>query len=242
MISIILPVHNESNNILKNIGPLVEQASSIPGGYEIIIAEDGSTDGTHSLATNLSKQNPGIRVSHSEKRLGKGLAIKKAFGISRGDRIAFVDIDLSADISQLREFAEQDSDIVIGSRLLKDHVARRGSFRHISSVSYNVLVRLFLGSIVRDHQCGFKFFRRGVLEDLISRTQNNRWFFDTELLINARRRGYSIRELPVRWTESKKSKINIKKVTLEMLRDMIRFKRGRQPTSRHLRNQRPCSG
>ena len=225
MFSLILPVYNEEHNLSRNLARIVRELSGMHEDYEIIIAEDGSTDRTLHIARERSGRNPRIRVSHSDKRLGKGLAIRRAVSIASGDRMGFMDIDLSTDIRHLGKMLEclEGHSIVIGSRMMHGSRSRRRLSRHLFSLSYNSLIRLLFRSGIRDHQCGFKGFRREAILALAGQARNNRWFFDTELLVIARRAGFSIKEIPVEWDEAVSSKVMSARVALQMLTDMIRF-------------------
>ena len=225
MISLILPVCNEEGNLPGNLKRIVRELMRLGQGYEVIIAEDGSTDGTYPIARNLSRRYDNVRVSHSGRRLGKGLAIKRALPLTRGDRIAYMDIDLSTDVTRLGDmFRYLDRyDIVIGSRLIRRDMARRSMMRYLFSVSYNLIIRILFRSGIRDHQCGFKAFRRDVILGLAGQARNDRWFFDTEILVMAKKAGFRIKELPVRWSESKESKIRINRIVFQMLSDIAGF-------------------
>jgi len=224
MLSLIVPVYNEEEKLAGNIKRLMEELDGYGQDFEIIIGEDGSADGTYSLARMLESAHDSIRVSHSDGRLGKGLAIKRALPFTSGGRICYLDIDLSSDISALRKMFSLLGayDIVIGFRLARRSLARRDRKRYLFSLMYNLIIRLLFRSKVRDHQCGFKAFRRSVILDLAGRATNNRWFFDTEILVIAQKLGYSIKEMPVAWTESGNTKIRVNTVVIQMLLDITR--------------------
>ena len=238
MFSLILPVYNEKDNLSRNFQKILDELSGTGEGYEVIITEDGSTDGTRSLANSLAKIFKHIRVSHSENRLGKGLAIKRAFAIAKGDKVGFMDIDLSAEITQLGNMLNALGiyDIVVASRLKKRNRAKRKLTRYLFSVAYNLIIRLLFRSVVRDHQCGLKVFRRDVLRNLVRKSHNNRWFFDSEILILAQGSGFSIKEFPVLWKESRETKVGIR-VIFQMIVDISIFFLKPCRKSRHNNNK-----
>jgi glycosyltransferase involved in cell wall biosynthesis len=225
MFSLILPVYNERENLSKNIEKIIDGLSGIKERYEIIIAEDGSTDGTCPIAKSLSRRYDNVKISHSDSRLGKGQAIKRALSLARGDKIAYMDIDLSPDIACLEDIIRylDRYEIVIGSRLIKRNMARRSRIRYPLSISYNLIIRILFRSAVRDHQCGFKAFRREVILGLAGQTRNNRWFFDTEILIKAQDQGYRIKEFPINWSESPSTRMRVSLVIFQMLADIVAF-------------------
>ncbi len=227
MISIIFPAYNEAEKIEEAVLKTAEEAKKLGIDFEIIIAEDGSTDGTDKIASKLAESYEFVVHLHSDERLGRGEALRRALKASKGDVIIYMDADLSTDLSHLKDLVEGigEFDIVIGSRLLKESRAKRPLTREIPSRVYNFLVRFLLGSKVRDHQCGFKALRRDVAEKLFFKVKDNHWFFDTELLILAQREGYRIKEIPVRWKHEGNSKVKILRDSFYMLRNIVRLLR-----------------
>ncbi|HLE76033.1 MAG TPA: glycosyltransferase, partial [Candidatus Bathyarchaeia archaeon] len=127
-ISIVLPAYNEALRIQKCVKEVERAVSSFSGSYEIIVAEDGSTDGTDRIVANLSESNPHLSFLHSPIRLGKGKAIKNALRSARGDVIVFMDVDLSANLDALPhivQLAKERRGLAIGSRHVKGSRVRR---------------------------------------------------------------------------------------------------------------------
>ena len=220
-ISLIIPVYNEAS-ILKNNVLIIEDAiKRIVNSYEIIIAEDGSKDGTNIVARELSKNNPHIMLSHSEERIGKGGAITKAFKISSGEIIIFMDVDISTSLDFLPIIInniEKGYDMVIGSRFFKKSIVERKFYRKFFSSCFNTLVRILFKTGVHDHQCGFKAIRSNVFKKVMSNIYNDNFLFDTELIIKLISNKFSIAEIPVIWKEPKKRKSKFK-----ILRDAPRM-------------------
>lgn len=225
-ISIIVPVHNERKILEKSVKKISGKIREITGDYEIILAEDGSTDGTHELARALSKKDRKIVHLHSDQRLGKGRAVTSAIGVSKGDIIVMMDIDLSARLGYLKQLikAVQDgADVSIGSRLIKGSHVKRSFLRSIASRIYNLLVRLFFGLSVLDHQCGFKAFKKISTRRILREVTSKGWFWDTELLVRAQRGGCKIVELPIEWEECRTSKIKLMSDSLMMTRALLKL-------------------
>lgn len=201
--SIILPAYNEAGN-LENCANAAREALK-DYNYEIIIAEDGSTDGTDKIAEKLAKVNKRIRFLHNNKKLGRGLALKNAFKIARGKKIGYIDVDMATDMKHLKELIEysNDYDVVTGSRYLKISKTKRPLLRDAVSRVYNFLIRFLLGCKIYDSQCGFKAFSRRFVENEIFNIKEKSWAWDTAVLITAAKKGYKIKEFPVDWIEKK---------------------------------------
>ncbi|MBD3210145.1 glycosyltransferase [Candidatus Micrarchaeota archaeon] len=224
-VSVILPVYNEERILERNVKRLAETLEAGGIGYEIIISEDGSTDNTAAIAHSLESEK--IRIIHEKKRAGKGTAIRNAASAATGEVVIFMDADLSSDVKHIEELMEvmgEGADIAIGSRYLKKSRARRNRVRHFASKSFNFLVRLLLGSKLRDHQCGFKAFRKKSVLPIIDRIENKEWFWDAELLVRAQRKGLKIEEIPIEWKEAPDSKFRLLDDTLHMAYSLLSFK------------------
>jgi len=203
-VTLVIPVYNDVLALKKAIPVVNEIIKAITDEYEIIIAEDASTDGSYDFAEECTINDPHIRHLHRDKRLGRGSALSLAAQSAKGEIFCYFDVDLATDISHLPEILNTVSgeyDIATGSRLLKDSNISRSFGREVKSRGYNFLVRLFLKSHLSDHQCGFKAFKTGILITLLPDIRDKHWFWDTEVLVLAERKGYSIAEIPVRWRE-----------------------------------------
>jgi glycosyltransferase involved in cell wall biosynthesis len=212
-VSVVLPAHNEADNLEAAVTKITEALSEYTGAYEIIIAEDGSTDGTDKKAAALSERLPFVKHLHEEKRLGRGKALKNAFQKSSGEILVYMDVDLATDVRQLKDLIssveKEGYDFATGSRMLRESNVERSGTRHIASKTYNFMVRVVLGSRVKDHQCGFKAFRREPLMQLLDEVGASHWFWDTEILVRAHRRGYRIKEIPVLWKSGRETKVRL---------------------------------
>lgn len=208
MISIVFPAYNEAERIEKAIKETEKFLKKINYDYEIIVAEDGSTDGTDKIVQKLV--NDKIRLFHSDVRLGRGKALMNAFEKAKGEIVISMDVDLATNIKHLKdliEAIENGYDIAIGSRLIEGSKAKRSFERLLYSKVYNFLVRALLKSKIKDHQCGFKAFKKDIVVKLGKEAKDNHWFWDTEILVLAQRKGYKIKEIPVEWTEGKDTKV-----------------------------------
>jgi glycosyltransferase involved in cell wall biosynthesis len=217
---VVLPAHNEADALEPAVSKISEVMDAYCGDYEIVIAEDGSTDGTDKKADELSERLLAVRHLHAEKRLGRGKALKNAFQNSSGEILVYMDVDLATDVGQLKELIDsvekEGYDFATGSRMLSESNVERSGTRNIASKTYNFMVRAVLGSKVKDHQCGFKAFWREPLMQLLGEVGANHWFWDTEILVRAHRRGYKIKEFPVLWKGGRETKVRLLQDSLNM--------------------------
>lgn len=203
MFSLILPAHNEADTLET----CVTEAQKILSAYryEIIIAEDGSSDGTYEIAKKLARQNKKIKVLHDRKKLGRGLALKRAFEIANGERVGYLDVDMATDMKYLKTLINLSGkyDVVTASRYLEGSKTRRPLLRLFVSRTYNFLINMLLGCKITDYQCGFKAFSKRFLEAEVRNINEKSWAWDTIVLLVASKKGYKLREFPVEWHEKK---------------------------------------
>lgn len=211
----VLPAFNEAAKIEKTVFVTAETLSKITDHFEIIIAEDGSTDGTDKIASMLSKKYNYVIHLHSDERQGRGKALNRAFKAASGEVLCYIDVDLATDMRYLdkliRAVSVDGYDFATGSRIMPESDAKRPFKREFASRGYNHLVRFFLRSKLYDHQCGFKAFRRKALFEILDEIENHHWFWDTELLVRAQHKGYRVLEFPVYWRHGGSSKVNLVK-------------------------------
>jgi glycosyltransferase AglD len=224
-VSVILPAFNEVNYLQPAVERTIQTLNLFAQSYEVLIAEDGSIDGTAERSEELAQQNPKVRHIHREKRLGRGTALNNAFKHSSGEVLVYMDLDLATDLKYLKPLVEaitvEGYDFSTGSRMLHESKAERTASRNISSKTYNFLVRHMLGSKLHDHQCGFKAFKREPLMQIIDNVEATHWFWDTEIMVRAQRTGYKVKEIAVEWKSGKNTKVNLFKDSWSMFRQII---------------------
>ncbi len=206
-ISIILPAYNEASRIEKCIREVERAISFFSSSYEVIVAEDGSRDGTEKIVTDLSQHNSHISLLHSSVRLGKGKAIKRALHLARGDIIVFMDADLATSLDslpQIVKLAKTHRGMVIGSRHVNGSKVQRRVSRTLFSLTYNLFVRALFLDGIHDHQCGFKAISHETAEFLMSNSESDGFFFDTEIILQCRKLGFPVIEVGVEWSENRK--------------------------------------
>jgi glycosyltransferase involved in cell wall biosynthesis len=228
-VEIVVPVHNEAGGLEASVRTLHSYVSqNCDFSFAITIADNASTDDTLEVARRLTGELPEVRVLHFSQK-GRGLALRAAWGRSEASVVAYTDVDLSTDLDALPDLVGPllagRGDLAIGSRLADGADVTRSAKREVISRTYNVLLRVFLGVGFADAQCGFKAGRREVVQALLPWVENDRWFFDTELLYVAQRNGFAIREVPVRWVEDADSRVAIASTVREDLRGIVRLRR-----------------
>src|SRR5438105_2934269 len=231
MVDIVIPVHNEERGLRVSVLRLHAYLTpQFPCSARITIADNASTDSTPAVAAELAEELPEVRVLRLKEK-GRGRALAAAWLTSDARVVAYMDVDLSTDLSALLPLVAPvmsgHSDVSIGSRLARGARVVRGLKRELISRCYNLLLRVSLGVKFGDAQCGFKAMRADVARRLVPEVKNRNWFFDTELLVVAQRAGFRIHELPVAWTEDSSSSVDILATAMEDLRGIWRLATGR---------------
>jgi glycosyltransferase involved in cell wall biosynthesis len=228
-VEIVIPVYNEEQALAPSVRRLhrsMTREFTFP--FRVTIADNASTDSTLERAHALAAELEEVDVLHLDLK-GRGRALRSAWLSSEADVVAYIDVDLSTELSALPALLEpllqQRADIAIGSRLAAGAEVTRGLKREVISRSYNLLLRLALKVSFSDAQCGFKAGRREVIAPLLERVEDDSWFFDTELLFLAQQSKLSIREVPVRWVDDPDSRVDIMKTAREDLRGVSRLRR-----------------
>ncbi len=218
LIDIVIPVYNEQAALERSIRLLHNYlGDGMPFAWRIVIADNASADATLGIAHALRGELRALDVVHLPAK-GRGRALRTAWSRSDADVLCYMDVDLSTDLNALlpliAPLLSGHSDLAIGSRLASGAHVVRGAKREVISRSYNRLLRIVLGARFSDAQCGFKAIRADVAHDLLPLVQDHGWFFDTELLVLAQRRGLRIHEVPVDWIEDPDSRVDIVQTAL----------------------------
>ena len=226
-IDIIIPVHNEEAVLLDSIGRLNQfLRENIQNPWRITIADNASTDATRSIAQLLAQDFPGVGYLFIPEK-GRGRALRASWLNSTADFVSYMDVDLSTDLRHVPELIaalESGFHIAIGNRLNRESEVTRGFKREIISRCYNALIKGLFFTSFSDAQCGFKALNRRTAATIVPHVVNNNWFFDTELLILAAKRGYQIKSLPVTWIDDPESSVNITSTVKEDLKGLFRLR------------------
>ncbi|HET7902797.1 MAG TPA: glycosyltransferase [Candidatus Nanopelagicales bacterium] len=230
VLDVVVPVHNEQRDLVPSVERLhAYLATALPFPARITIADNASTDATWSLATDLAERLPGLRAVRLEQK-GRGRALAQVWSTSDADVLAYMDVDLSTDLAALlplvAPLVSGHSDLAIGTRLARGSRVVRGPKRELISRGYNLLLRTALAARFSDAQCGFKAIRADRARELLPLVEDTGWFFDTELLVLAERRGLRIHEVPVDWVDDPDSSVDIVATATADLKGMWRLARG----------------
>lgn len=219
-LSIVIPAYNEEQQLGPSLARLV---ASIPPGTEVIVVDDGSTDDTCKVAVEQLSAFPLGTVMRLPWNSGKGAAVRAGVALAQGCSIVFMDADLSTDLDDLPRLLAglEEADVVVGSRSTAGSVVENcPPLRVVMGRTFNRLVRGITGIPSLDTQCGFKAFRANVAKLLFSLQRVEGFAFDVELFVLARRLGFRVLEVPVRWKAAEGSQVR-KRDPLLMLRDVV---------------------
>lgn len=226
-ITAVIPVYNDVEALKNAIPKSLEALTAFGRPFELIIAEDESSDGTREAALEWEQRDPRVKLLHSDKRQGRGRALNRALDIAKGDIFCYYDVDLATSLEHLPELLSRIEDgaaVATGSRLMKASDTARSADREFASRSFNFLVRHLLKSKLHDHQCGFKAYNTAVLRELVQKIQAPHWFWDTESLVLAQHAGLRVDEFPVHWTQGPGTTVRVKDV-VSMGKDILRLRR-----------------
>ena len=226
-IDVVVPVYNEETALQDSIRRLHEFLShEMPYAWRIVIADNASTDATLAMARALAFELDHVTVLHLDRK-GRGRALRAAWTASDADVLCYMDVDLSTDLNALLPLISPlvcgHSEVAIGSRLAPGARIVRGPKREVISRCYNGVLRHMLRARFSDAQCGFKAIRADARAHLLPQIQDQGWFFDTELLILAQRRGLRIHEVAVDWIDDPDSRVDIVSTALTDLCGVMRL-------------------
>ena len=230
-LTILIPAFNERTRVLGTVDGVRAFLARRAWEHEIIVIDDGSEDGTAKAVQAAMPERPGLRCLRAAVNQGKGSAIRLGLEAARGRVVGFIDADDKTDVAALDEVFRalaSGADIAIGDRTLpgSDILVQRRPYREWGSEQFRRLMGWWLGlREFPDTQCGFKFFRGGVMRGLFDAARIDGYMFDVEILLLATRAGYSIARIPVRWRDDPDSRFRPLSGSLRNLRELRRIRR-----------------
>jgi glycosyltransferase involved in cell wall biosynthesis len=229
LVNITIPVFNEEVQLRDSVLRLNRFLQGIKDcRFEIVVADNGSTDRTAEIAEQLSRKLDSVQVTRLNQK-GRGAAVKKVWLESSADILSYMDVDLSSDIHAFPDLIEPlisgQFDLAVASRRLRPELTTRSWKREFISRSYNWLVKLVFQTSFSDAQCGFKAISRQAAQDLLPLVEDKKWFMDTELLVLAEKLGYRIFDMPVRWIDDPDTRVKLIRTAVDDLKGMILLRR-----------------
>jgi dolichyl-phosphate beta-glucosyltransferase len=225
-LSLVVPAFNEETRLPTSLEALAAFLSRRPEplSVEVIVVDDGSTDRTAARAAETGRRlGLNVRVLTHEENRGKGAAVRIGALAAEGHGILVSDADFSTPIGEWEKLAATKAPVAIGSRAVDESLVKEQQpfYRVAMGKLFNRLVRLLAVPGIRDTQCGFKLFSREAARAIFSRTTVDRFAWDVEALLLARKLGYEIAEVPVLWFNSPDSRVTFLsgvQATLELFR------------------------
>jgi glycosyltransferase involved in cell wall biosynthesis len=231
-VSLVIPAFNEAARLGPSLEAVADFLARRHPSHEIIVVDDGSRDGTADLVERGYGRDSRVRLARHARNEGKGQAVKHGVLMARGSYVFFSDADLSVPVDTLPVFLEALSagrcDVAVGSRQSPGAVIEvpQPAYRRLLGDGYSRLSRAMLRLPVSDVTCGFKGFRGEVARDLFSRQRLRDWSFDSEILYLARRRGYRVLEIPVRWRDDRATKVRLSRDIAGSFWGLVRIRAG----------------
>jgi dolichyl-phosphate beta-glucosyltransferase len=228
-LSIVIPAYNEAVRLPRSLDDTLRFLSADSRRSEVIVVDDGSTDGTAEFVRSVARRDDRVRLVSLPENRGKGCAVRTGVLLAAGERILFTDADGSTPIAELYRLESSLTDgsaIAIGSResVAAGVTVDSRIYRRVAGRIFHLFVRTVALTGVRDTQCGFKLLRADAARALFSQMRMDDYSFDIELLLRARRAGYRIAEVGVNWTHQPGSKTRMLRDGTRMTYDLFRIR------------------
>jgi len=225
-LSLIIPCYNEGKIIRDSINEILKIFNILKYKWEIIFVDDGSTDGTVNFIKELLNSFPNMKLITHEKNLGRGKTVQDGILSASYNIVGYLDIDLEVHaryIPCMISEIENGIDIAVGYRFLK--VTLNNLHRFILSRGYNLLIKKLLKVNLNDTESGFKFFNKSNILPILSKMKYTGWFWDTEIMVLAYKKGLKIVEVPVLFIKrkDKKSSVRIIRDTFFYFKNLVTF-------------------
>lgn len=231
--TIVIPAYNEEARIQATAEDYIRyiESSMNPSETELWIVVNGSVDRTEQIANQIAEQHDFVHAWASSERMGKGGAVLKGFELGGGDILAFTDADNSTTppfLHSLIRAVDDGADCAMGSRWLPEsrQLIKQPVTRRIASRVFNIIVRLLFQMPYKDTQCGAKAFRKPAFEAIRDHVHTTGWAFDVALIWQLRRRGFSVSEVPIDWSDNSRSRVRLHSDGPSMLWELLRMRFG----------------
>ena len=227
-LTIVIPAYQEEARIGRSLVAIEAFLRARGESFEVLVVDDGSRDGTPALAEEFARDHAGFVLVRLPENRGKGAAVRAGMARSRGGRVLFSDADLSTPLEELdgmERVLTDGTDLVLASRGMPDSrlEIRQPWYRERMGKMFNGFVRLLTGIPFHDTQCGFKLLRGDAARALATEMREDGFSFDVEMILLARKRGLSLREVPVTWRNDAGSRVNPLRDSAAMLIALARI-------------------
>jgi len=231
-LSMVIPAYNEAQRLPGSLGEIAAFCRESDMSCEVIVIVEKSSDKTLELAAAVPSSQANFYVIDNHVRRGKGYAVRSGMLKARGEFVFYMDADLSVPLDEIKKFLDfftqnPGVDVLAGNRKhpQSDIVKRQSWLRQKMGEVFNLILRRLIRIRVLDTQCGFKAFRARSVEPVFSSLQTDGFAFDVEVLLLAEKLGFKVRDLPVRWRNSSRSKVRMIRDSLIMIRDVFHIRR-----------------
>jgi dolichyl-phosphate beta-glucosyltransferase len=228
-LSIVIPCYNEEQRLPRTIEQIERYLARGEASYELILVDDGSSDGTRTIMDAAAGRNPSVRLEALPHNRGKGRALAEGVAAARGAEILVTDADLSTPIEELEKLRgalRGGAGVAIASRALRGSRVEVSQpiYRVLMGKAFNLLVQAVLLPGIWDTQCGFKLFRADVAHEAFAGLTTDGFGYDPEVLYRVKKKGVKIAEVPVVWRNSAPTKVSPIKSSLDMFRHVLRIR------------------
>jgi dolichyl-phosphate beta-glucosyltransferase len=229
VLSVVVPCYNEEQRLPRTIEQIERYLDAAGTAYELILVDDGSTDGTRKVMDAAAQHHGSVRIEALPQNRGKGRALAEGVAAARGTEVLITDADLSTPIEELEKLQaalDKGAGVAIASRALRESRVEVSQpvYRVIMGKAFNLIVQLVLLPGIWDTQCGFKLFRADVAKDAFGALTTDGFGFDPEVLFRAKKRGVRIAEVPVVWRNSAPTKVSPIRSSFDMFRHVVRIR------------------
>lgn len=227
-LSVVIPSYNEEKRITATLLDLDKYFSEQDYTYEIIVVNDGSKDNTATVVNKTGELIKNLRLIDNKENHGKGYVTRQGMLEAKGEYCMYIDADNAISINQIENLwpHTKDYDVVIGSIEVRGAKIEEnaGWYRRLFGKLSKYLIRIVAGIWeIKDTQRAFKIFRADTVKNIYSRLKINRWLFDVEVLVIAKKLGYTIKEVPVTWINPGGGTLTLKSY-IRSLGDLVKIK------------------
>jgi dolichyl-phosphate beta-glucosyltransferase len=228
-LSVVVPAYNEEQRLRSTIEQIARYLDDKQESYELIIVDDGSSDGTRVVMDEAAARHKAVRLEALPHNRGKGRALATGVAAARGSEVLVTDADLSTPIEELeklRAALARGAGIAIASRSVRGSrvEVKQPPYRVLMGKIFNLVVQVVLLPGLWDTQCGFKLFRSEIARDAFGLLKTDGFAYDTEVLYRAKKKGVKIAEVPVVWRNSAPTKVSAIRSSADMLWHVLKIR------------------